>query len=237
MIKYIFFALFLLFPLLACAQKDSSSIIIRFNGGYADTGSSNWVTSLGASTYTTRDWNVSLSVGLPFGERWEAGVGFEFGRMKTVANSSMYLPKQWMAMEVAETKINLFIGKAYVAGRWKLFSRLYFNPVLSVGIGKATGTQVSQTAVQQVFYGDFGEIQIGDTDNISGLWGNESDISYEYFDIGLSPTFSFYFNRHFALNLETGSFRFATYDWKWDNKQWLANINPAYWQLGVIITF
>jgi hypothetical protein len=235
MIKKYFFALFLLIPFLACAQKDSSRLILRFNGGYADTGSSNWVTSLGASAYTTRDWDVGLTVGLPFGERWEAGVGFEYGRMKTVANYSIYLPKQWMAMEVAETKMNLFIGKAYVAGRWKLFSRLYFNPILSVGIGKATGTKISQAAWVQELNTD--EITIITPGTQPQAWGSESDISYDYFAIGLSPAFSFYFTRHFALNLETGSFRFSTSDWKWDNKQWLANVNPAYWQLGIIVSF
>ena len=224
--------LFLLFSSLAYAQKDSSSVIIRFNGGYADTGSSNGVASLGSTVSNSRDWNVGLTLGLPVGKRWEVGLGFEYWKQKTVALYSIYLPKQWAAMELAETKMNIFIGKVYVAGRWQLFNHLYFNPMLSVGIGKATGTQKSHTAVTKIFT-EGGLVQ----DDISGAWTSEPDISFNYFAISLSPAFSYYFNRHFALNLETGDFRFTTSDWKWDNKQWLANVNPVYWRLGVIITF
>ena len=216
--------LFLLFPSLAYAQKDSSSVIIRFNGGYADTGSSNGVASLGSTASNSRDWNVGLTVGLPVGKRWEVGLGFEYWKQRTIAESTIYFPNQSLHMQFTETDVNLIIGKAYAAGRWKLFSQLYFNPMLLVGIGKAKGTQSYQTAFSPNM-------------QINYLVEGESKISYDYFAIRLAPAFFYYFNRHFAINLETGSFRFTTSDWKWDNKQWLANVNPAYWQLGVIITF
>jgi len=236
MIKYIFFALFLLFPLLACAQKDSSSVIIRFNGGYADTGSSNGVATLGSTASNSRDWNVGLTVGLPVGKRWEVGLGFEYWKQKTIAQSTIYLPKQWIAREMTETDMNIIIGKAYVTRRWQLLSRLYFHPMISVGIGKAKGILVSFKAVrEEININDGFELQL--PSQIDGAWGYESKISYDYFAIGLAPAFSYYFNRHFALNLEIGNFRFATTDWEWDNKQWLASVNPAYWKLGVIVTF
>ena len=228
MIKYIFFALFLLFPLLACAQKDSSSVIIRFNGGYADTGSSNGVASLGSTASNSRDWNVGLTVGLPVGKRWEVGLGFEYWKQRTIAESTIYFPNQSLYMQFTETDVNLIIGKAYISGHWKLFNRLYFSPILSMGIGKAKGTQSDQTAFSH---------NLQEQQYLSYMVGGESKISYDYFAIGLAPTFSYYFNRHFALNLETGNFRFATTDWEWSNKQWLANANPAYWQLGAIIAF
>jgi len=233
MTKNGFFSLFLLFPLFAYAQMDSSRFIIRFNGGYADTGSSNGVASLGALASNTGAWNVGLAVGLPLGKHWEAGIGFEYWKQKTEALSEIYLPKQWLAMQSTETDMKLIIGKLYLAGRCKLFSQLYFSPIFSTGIGKATSTQTSFTAVRQDFDG---QLQIGDGDALIA-WGSESVISYDYFSINLAPTFSFYLNRHFALNLETGSFSFSTTDWEWDNKQWLASINPTYWKLGIIVTF
>jgi len=235
MAKKIFFPLFLLFSSFVNAQPDSSLLVIRFNGGYVDSGSSNGVDYLGALISNTSAWNVGLTVGLPLGKRWEAGIGFEYWKQKTIALSQLYIPKQWIAMQNTSTNMNLITGKLYMAGRWQLFSRLYFTPMLSTGIGKATVVQESITAVRQDFISD-GLVLIEDQ-IISGLWNDESDISYKYFSVDLAPAFSFYFNRHFALNLETGSFSFSTTDWKWDNKQWLANINPAYWKLGIIVTF
>ena len=196
--------LFLLFPLFAYAQPDSSKLIIRFNGGYADTGSSNGVASLGAFESNIRDWNVGLTVGFLFGKRWEAGIGFEYLKQKGTSTSTIFFPNHWTAI----------VGKAYLAGHWRMSNRLYFNPMLSLGIGKVkSGSEVLN------------------------FLGFESDFSYDYFAINLAPAFSFYLNPHFALNLETGSFSFATTDWEWDNKQWLAHINPAYWKLGIIVMF
>ena len=230
------FILLLLFPLLAYAQPDSSKLIIRFNGGYADTGSSNGVASLGASESNSRNWNVGLTVGFPFGKRWEAGVGFEYWKQKTIAKSTMYLPKQWSAMEVTETNLNLIVVKVYMSGYWRIFNRLYFNPMFSVGIGRAKGTLESFKAVREdITIDDFLVLQ--PISQINGAWNYESKISYDYFAMNLAPAFSFYLDRHFALNLETGSFSFSTTEWEWNNKQWLANVNPAYWKLGIIVTF
>lgn len=235
MVKNKFFLLLFLFPLLASAQPDSSFLILRFNGGYADIGSSNGAASLGAVESSIRDWNIGLTVGFPVSDHWEAGIGFEYRKQKATTGSEIYLPQQWVAMQLTETDINLVIGKAYLAGSWRLFSRLYFNPVLSVGIGQATGVQKYLTAAR-AYISPSEIISIGES-VYTGNIGGESDISYSYFAIGLAPAFSFYFTRHFALNLETGNFRFSTTDWKWDNKQWLANINPEYWRLGIVVAF
>ena len=217
--------LFLLFSSLVCAQPDSSKLIIRINGGYADTGSSNGVASLGSNVSDSRNWNVGLTVGLPFGKRWEAGVGFEYWKQKTETISEIFVRTQWDAIQSTKTDVKLIIGKFYMAGQWKLFDQLYFNPMFSIGIGKAT-----TTLIYQDFFAEYNSY-------FNYYVPVKSDISYKYFAINLAPAFSFYFNRYFALNLETGSFSFATTDWEWDNKQWLANINPAYWKLGIIVTF
>jgi len=233
--KKTFFSLLLLFPLFVYAQPDSSKLTIRINGGYTDTGSSNGVASLGASASNTSAWNIGLTVGLPFGKRWEAGVGFEYWKQKTAAFSQIYLPKQWMAEEYTETNMSLILGKLYLTGRWQLFNRLYFTPMLSIDIGKAKVNLESYKAVVEDISVD--GIILKPPSHIDGAWGYESKTSYDYFAINLVPAFSYYLNRHFALNLETGSFSFSTTDWKWDNKQWLANINPTYWKLGIIVTF
>jgi len=233
MTKKIFFSLFLLFPLFAHAQMDSSRLIIRFNGGYADTGSSNGVASLSTLTSNTSAWNVGLVVGLPLGKRWEAGIGLEYMKQKTAAESQIHLPEQYLAWQKTDTDIKLIIGKLYISGRWQMFNRLYFTPILSTGIGKATVAQAART--YRALY-DSSFLDLGIILN-SGAWYNEADISYNYFEIGLAPAFSFCLSHHFALNLETGSFGFSTTDWKRDNKQWLANVNPVYWKLGVIVSF
>ena len=236
MTKNLFLWLLLLFPLLAYAQPDSSKMTIRFNGGYADTGSSNGVASLGASESNSRNWNVGLTVGFPVGKNWEAGFGFEYWKQKTIAQATINLPKQWIAVELTETDMNITIGKFYLAGHWQIFNRLYFNPILSVCIGGAKATLESLKAVREpINIDDIPVLQ--PPSQINGAWGYVSKISYDYFAIGLAPSFSYYLNRHFALNLETGSFSLSTTDWEWDNKQWLVNINPTYWKLGIIVTF
>ena len=233
MTKKIFFSLFLLFPLFAHAQMDSSRLIIRFNGGYADTGSSNGVASLSTLTSNTSAWNVGLVVGLPLGKRWEAGIGLEYMKQKTAAESQIHLPEQYLAQQSTDTDMKLIIGKFYMTGRWQLFNRLYFTPILSTGIGKVIVTQEVKT--RRILY-DSSLFEQGIFLN-SALWYSELETSYNYFEIGFAPAFFFYLNHRFALNLETGSFSFATTDWEWDNKQWLANVNPVYWKLGIIVLF
>ena len=224
-----FFVLFLLFPLFAHAQRDSSSTILRFNGGYADIGTSNGVASLGASASNTRDWNVGLSVGFPVEKNIEAGFGFEYRKQKIATTSQIFippreqmLPSRFGAIQFTDTDMNLIIGKAYLIRYWRLFNRLYFNPMLSIGIGKVTGTQKTNT------------LHVPPNEPFFRYY-YESTISYGYFALSLAPAFSFYLTPQFALNLEIGSFQFSTTDRKWDNKQWLANVNPVYWQLGIIV--
>ena len=48
--------------------------------------------------------------------------------------------------------------------------------------------------------------------------GETTKISYNYFAMSLVPAFSYYLNQHFAINLETGNFKFNIIDWEW---QWL----------------
>jgi len=222
MTRKIFFLLFLLFPLFAHAQMDSSRFIVRFNGGYADTGSSNGVATSNALTTNNSSWNVGLTIGLPFGKRWEAGVGFEYWKQKTETVSTVNVLSQWDKMQTTKTDMKVIIGKAYVAGRWKLSSKLYFNPILSVGIGKIKSTQAAKTFL----------LNLPENFWLNGFVGDNN-----YFSLDLAPTFSYYLTKHFALNLETGSFGFSTTDWKRDNKQWLANVNPVYWKLGIIVLF
>lgn len=232
MTKHFLAAFLLLFPLFAVAQPDSCNIVLRFGGGYADTGTSNGAVSITG----TRNWNLGLNVGLPLGKHWEAGIGFEYQRQRTSTLSELYIPKHYLVQQTAETKINLTIGKVYAAGHWQLFKRIYFNPVISTGIGKAKGRQTSYVAARP-YIGYPDELILLDPSDRPALESTESDISYDLFAISLAPAFSFYLNRHFALHLEVGSFAFATTDWDWDNKQWLATVNPAYWQLGIIAAF
>lgn len=227
------FVFYLFFPLLMHAQSDSVAFFLRFTGGYADVGSSNGVSSLGAVAGNTRSWNAGLTMGFSLSKHWEAGFGFEYQKQKSETESRLFVPKQLMGLQLTQTDINLVIGRAYLAGCWHLFSRLYFNPILSVGVGKATGTQTNLTATTNI-QADDSFVHI--TEPKDYLGGGETDISYKYFAVGIAPAFTFYLNRHLALNLETGNFQFSTTDWKWENKQWLANVNPAYWKLGIIWT-
>ncbi|MDR2914055.1 MAG: outer membrane beta-barrel protein [Tannerella sp.] len=245
-----FLLLLLLFPLTVAAQPDSSRFNIRLNGGYADIASSNGVSSLGAVSSNSRQWEVSLSAGYIIDKHWEIGLGFSYQKQKTRAQSTVNIPidpywlgqeyagtgTYWLGVEQTEANVHLTTFDIYTAGYWRLFNRFYFTPKLTFRIGGAKGTQESVLATAT-------EYQINDfyvllpASPRPQLTSRESNISYDYAALQLAPAFTFYINRHFALNLETGSFHFSAIDWEWDNKQWLANVNPAYWRLGIVVAF
>jgi len=231
MFKNTIFVLFFLFSSLVNAQSDSSFLFIRLNVGYADISSSNGAASLGASASNISDWNIGLSVGIPVGKRLEAGLGFEYTKQNVENVSIISVPLYFDSMELTETNANLFIGKAYLVGHWRIFNRLYFNPMFSFGVGKAKGKQKIVTLANNL------NAPQGEYHEYLSHWLREASFSYDFFAVSLAPSFSFFFNKHFALNIETGAFQFATTDWEWDNRQWLATIKPQYWQAGIILAF
>ncbi|MDR1171008.1 MAG: hypothetical protein LBL24_00990 [Bacteroidales bacterium] len=230
------FFLFLL-PAVLCAQPDSSKFCIRLNGGYADVGSSNGLSSLGAVSSSNRQWEISLAAGYVIDKHWEIGLGFNYRKQKINALAEFDFPipdqlwlepdqQQWLemlGMEFTETKMHLTTFDLYAIRNWRLFSRLYFTPKLTFRIGKAKGTQES--------------VIVTSTGWAPILIGSNNDISYDYAALQLVPALTFHINRHFALNLELGSFQFSAIDWEWDNKQWEATVNPAYWRLGTVFSF
>ena len=241
MIKIKIIIVFLLLPVLAYTQLDSSSVIIRLNGGYADIDLSNGVASLGGVASNTSSWNVGFSLGLVVNKKWEVGLGFDYMKQKTTAESQISIPTMFLSYQETDTKVNIYMGKLYLSGYWRLFNRFYFNPIFSTNIGKAAGFQKYSEIV-----GHNNDISNPDPNHFSqdpilmDIFISErkrNNISFNYFSLSLSPAFSYYFTQHFGLNLETGCFQFSTVDWEWDNKRWLANINPEYWRLGIFVSF
>jgi hypothetical protein len=155
MIKIKIIIIFLLLPVLAYTQLDSSSFIIRLNGGYADIDLSNGVASLGGVASNTSSWNAGFSLGLVVNKKWEVGLGFDYMKQKTTAESLISVPTlstMWYAYQITDTKISLFAGKFYLSGYWRLFNYLYFSPVFSTSIGKAKGFQKTLTGVDEYYY-------------------------------------------------------------------------------------
>jgi hypothetical protein len=236
------FFLLLLFPLFANAQPDSSKFHIRLNAGYADIASTNGLISLSAISSNSRQWETSLSAGYIINSYWEAGISFSYLKQRIQAESFHYFPvyhKNILGSEQTETKIHLVAVDIYTVGYRQLFSRLYFTPKLAFTVGRGNGVQKSsfQADAYPIGSGN-GIFEWYPEDEVSRYSTvNENNISYDYAALNLAPAFTYYLNRHFALNLETGIFMFSTIDWKWDNKQWLANVNPTYWRLGIIVAF
>jgi len=235
-----------LIPLLAYAQPDSSQVIIRFNGGYTDLGLHNGVFSLGAVTAKNTEWNLGLSVGLTFGKNYEAGVGFEYIKQKIDAFSEVSIPIQNLELtytiQGTLTDLNFFIGKVYLSKNWRIINKLYFSTIFSASVGKATGTQEVYTfkgifKYQSEKSNDPKDFFQKREEEANIFYRRNYTLSHDYFGINLSPAFSYYFTRHFALNLETGIFGLNIIDWDWENKQCLASINPAFWQFGIIVAF
>lgn len=230
-----FFKLFVTIWILtaACslyAQSDSASFLIRFKGGYADYGTSNGVSSLGSANSANTAWNLDLSVGWKINKAWEAGFGIEYQKQKSDAYSEIYLPNQWYAVQLTKTDINLFLGKIYIAWHLRLFNRIYFIPDMALYYGKADGKQEVATAYRKHLSSD--ELELGEVYFSSTL--GIQDISYDYLALKFAPAFAFFITKHFAMNLEIGSFGFNMIDDEWN---WTANINPTYWKLGVIFAF
>ena len=235
--KYkILFSCFILIPLCLYAQPDSSRVFIRFNGGYTDYGSSNGVASQPAVNSNNTAWETGLSAGFSIARNWEVGLGVAFQKQKTEAISEMDIFMKLASLQYTETEISLILGKIYVAGYRRLFSRLYFNPGFAIGIGKGKGTQKNMTAYKETIYA-FPFDELPDDPFSQSITTGKEDISYDYMAISFTPAFTFFFNRHIALSLETGCFQFNTTDWDRDNRRWIVNINPAYWKLGVVVSF
>lgn len=233
-IKILLVTLFLTGSYTLHAQLDSASVLIRFKGGYADYSSSNGVSSLGAVNAANTEWNLDLSVGWKVGKA-EVGLGVEYRKQKSEALSEIYRPNEWMAVQQTETKIHLFLGKLYFARHFRLFNRFYFIPDFTLYYGIADGKQDALTASREALSSEsFYVLQGG---NSSSLTFYTQDISYDYLAFRLAPAFAFFITQRFALHLETGSFQFSMVDAEWDNRQFVANINPSYWQLGIMFAF
>ncbi|MCL2073536.1 MAG: outer membrane beta-barrel protein [Marinilabiliaceae bacterium] len=230
----IFLTLFLIIPVFTHAQPDSSKIIIRFSGGYSDNALSNGVTSIGAVNANITDWNLGLKIGTLVGKNIEIGLGIDYLKQQSEAQSQILIRDYRWIYEYTTTDAHLVVGKAYLSYRWQILNRFYFNPIFSIDIGKTKGEQVIFTALSDETFSSEPTTNLPISDII---WLGKESFSHNYFAINLSPAFSYYFSPHFAINLEIGRFGYSTIDWGLENKQWLASLNPAYWQVGLIFAF
>ncbi len=231
--NYLLLALFFI-PVAAIAQKkDTFNLVIRTTGGYTDVVTSTETGVMHEDAIKTSTGVIDFSTGLLINKRFEIGVEVEYLNQKTVSGSFLYLPDEFYANERTESNVKMFLGKIYAANHWQLWGRLYFAPKLALGIGKANGTIKSHTlSISDLKIPNFAHISNSDAETIVSK--TEKEISYNYYAMGLTPAFNFYFNKHFALTLETGTFQLSLIDSKWESRQWLANISPIYWNLGFV---
>jgi hypothetical protein len=229
-----FFFLLLLCSIPVLAQSDSSKVAIRLVGGYNDVTTSNGVASMGAVNSTTAAWNLGLSVGVRIDKNWEIGLGAEYQKQNQATSSILHIPEQWIAFEETDTKAHILMGKLYAAYYWKLVHRLYFNPKVELAYGELSGKQENRNAYIRVKTP--GIVYPYEKDDYY-FGASEQDISSHYLAAALVPTFSFFFSKRVAAFLETGRFQLEMIDAEWDNRQWTADLNPASWRVGIMVTF
>jgi len=229
--KYLLLAFFFI-PIVAIGQKkDTFNLVIRITGGYTDAITSTEMGIMRENAIRTSTGVIGFSAGLLTNKKSEFGVGVEYLSQTTMTNSFLYLPEIFYGEEIARSNVNIFLGKVYFANHYRLFSRLYFAPKFAFGYGKANGIrQSTRQSITDLKIPDFLHIQ--NTNGYPIMSKSEEKINYDYFAMDLTPAFNFYFNKHFALTLETGAFQISFIDVKWENRQWLANISPIYWNVG-----
>jgi len=230
--KYLLLAFFFI-PVIVVGQNDSVNFVFRLSGGYADVSSSTKTGILGTDLIKTSTGVVDFSVGLFLNKQLEFGIGVEYQKQKIESVKDLFVPAALYAAEETESNVKVFLGKFYIANHWHLFSRLYFAPKFGFGYGKANGTvksfAISNTSLVKP---DFPNLN--NTYEKQTMLETEDDVHYDCFTVALTPAFNFKFTKHFTLTLETGTFQLLLID-NWDNRQWLANISPVYWNLGFLV--
>lgn len=225
-------SLFLLLSVNLIAQFDNNKIL-RFNVGYAEVGTSNGVSSIGAVSTDVSEGEIGLTFGFLVNKQWELGLGINYEYQHSNAISEVEATGLWRGIQITDTKVHKVMGRIYTAYNVKLFNKLYFNPVISLNIGHAMGNVSVKTMTSGLNSPD----PTSYTEYFS-LWiFPDTKISYDYCAFRAAPALTYFFNNKIAATMNFGNFQLSMIDWEWDSHQWIASFRPAYWQLGFIIAF
>ncbi|GHT25602.1 hypothetical protein AGMMS4957_20710 [Bacteroidia bacterium] len=219
-------------------MDSTTHIRVQFRVGYADQTTTTGAAYVSAAVSQISSWNVGLTLGAALNKNWELGVGFEYRHQKMKTMSELYLPfsnEQVMAQQQTETKVSLPVFSLYSAYYIHLSNRFYFTPRLEVGYGQATEKNTAVTETVTLYRTD-------EFDYFSpGKSGKElrafSPPKYDCFAMQLSPELRYFLSDNIGVSLGLGGVQLSLVDWEWDSKQWIANFNPAYWKLGMVVAF
>ncbi|GHT42266.1 hypothetical protein AGMMS49965_13430 [Bacteroidia bacterium] len=212
---------------------------MQFRAGYADQATSSGA-SINAAALQSSSWNAGLTLGAAINKNWELGVGVEYQHQKMNTLLQLYLPindeQIAVAIQQTETKISLPLFSLYSAYYIHLSNRLYLTPRLDVRYGQAKEESTEFIATSTSFRKDGGYL-MPDYGGYYTLRETSSTSKYKFFAMQLSPELRYFLSNNIGVSLGLGGVQLSLVDWEWDSKQWLANFNPAYWKLGLIVAF
>ena len=227
-------------PLCLFSQIEDHHVIFHLNGGYVKTTTGNGAASLGAVSTNGYTGNISLLAGIPIGN-WEFGIGLEYQKENKDTDSRIYYRLDNLnytqtyalyAVQLTNFSWSGLVGKLYATRHVRLLDKFYFSPNIAFNWGEINGMQEAYTISREMATPGSSLAQPR-----SGYASIKNDVTSEFSSLRIAPAFTYFFSRHFALNLETGGAEVALADWEWSSRQAIVQFNPAYWQLGVTVGF
>ena len=226
-------------------QENENGFIFRLDGNYNETATSNALQYVNAYNAESRNGNVSVSAGYLY-QHWRVGLGFEYNRSKSTILGELVEERPIAVSETGlsvmssifleqnAVRLNSYGGLFSVNRYLPVWRNLYFTPGFYLGYGRITGNYTGTVVLYQGLLSPIPGIlyDLSDMQNYAGSY--EQDISQSYFYMQLSPELTWFFSKHFALNIQMGGAGIDVIDFEWSNSSKQINFNPSFWKLGIV---
>ena len=212
-------------------QESESGFVIRLDGNYNETTSSNMLQFINANNTVNKGGNVSLSAGYMY-KHWLFGLGFEYSREKATASGLLY-DQASASMEQSKATLNMYGGMLYTNYYFQIYRNLYFTPGFYIGYGNIKG-DYSGTVASLPSASDYMIDYPLDGSAGSSYYEYRKEISSNYFYMQLSLELVWFFSNRFALNAQLGGLSIGVIDFDWSNSSKQINFNPSFWKLGIL---
>ena len=221
-------------------QVNENGFVIRLDGNYNETTTSNLLQYINVYGAKSKDGNISVSTGY-LCQNWLFGLGFEYIRNKSNVFGNVTYKKYVTgyndiieyntSLEANTVNLNGYGGVFYISRYLPVWRNLYFTPGFYVGCGNIKRDNSGIVGFTQLFAPDIGISIVGPL-SFASIYKKQK--SSEYFYMQLSPELTWFFSKRFGLNIQMGGLGINIIDSDWKNSSKQINFNPAFWKLGVL---
>jgi len=238
MYKTILLAICLFAGIYLYGQVNENGFVIRLNGNYNETTTSNMLQYVNVYNAVTKNGNVSLSTGYIIHQHWLFGLDFEYNHNKTTTEGMLLERSSSGAnvfLEQGKVSLNMYGGIFYTSYYLPIYRNLYFTPGFYLSYGAIKGNYSGLTISASSYPTDSSWQLISSQDQSgTSLYSYGNKISSCYFYMQLSPELTWFFSKHFGLNIQMGGLGINVVDFDWSNSSKQINFNPSFWKLGIL---